>query len=67
MIGSCDFFSGLDFPHGVHEEFLTFGIPGVLGGGETGMVDAGNVFEDAADGGGGAEGVRVGADDVCEG
>lgn len=67
MIGSSDFFSGLDFPHRVHEKFLTFGVPGVLGGGETGMVDAGDVFEDAADGGVGAEGVRVGADDVGEG
>lgn len=66
MIGGGDFLAGEDFAHGVHEEFLALGVPGVLGCGEAGVVDAGNGLEDAADGGVRAEGVRVGADDVGE-
>ncbi|KAA8563956.1 hypothetical protein EYC84_011959 [Monilinia fructicola] len=66
VIGGGDFLAGEDFAHGVHEEFLALGVPGVLGCGEAGVVDAGNGLEDAADGGVRAEGVRVGADDVGE-
>lgn len=67
MVGCGDFFSGVDVSYGVDDELLTFFVPGVLGCGETGMVDAGDGGEDAADGGGGAEWIGVRADDVREG
>lgn len=33
------------FPLGIYNELAAFGIPGVLGGGETGMLDSGDGLE----------------------
>lgn len=62
-----DLGAGVDGAHGVDGFLLAFGVPCLLGVGAAAVVDAGDPGEDAAGGGGRAERVGVGADDVGEG